>query len=129
MSNLVELNLLLGAIDHEISLLAERRQEIAGKIADAEERSVMRVKAAAVASILCDISKIDDPVVSLNCAVTHLQPFRESLPCKHFGNMHSVWPEILPPAWTRGKATEFFTSLNSTLECDIEAFDAWVSLE
>ena len=41
MANLVELSDLLGAIDLEIDLLTERRKEIAWKIADAEERTVM----------------------------------------------------------------------------------------
>ena len=124
MANLVELSDSLGAIDLEIDLLTVRRKEIAWKIADAEERTVMRAKANVVGSIIRDISKVEDPVVSLKFTIAHLQPFKLTLPHKHFGNMHAVWPEILPSAWTRAKSVEFFTSLNSTLECDIEAFDA-----
>lgn len=88
--------------------------------------TTMREKAAAVAGIIEDISKVlDKPMISLQCADLRLRPFVSSLPRKEFENLFAAWPGCyLSSTWTQAKSTEFFASLSSALERDIVAIDA-----
>ena len=124
MDSIYHLRLNLKAIDEEIEPLALRRKEIVEKIASATERKTMRRKADLVADIINKISDgIQDPTESLHHTNTRLHSWRHSLPRKHFGNIHKVWPESLPSNWTSGEASNFLASLTKALKLDFAALE------